>query len=317
MKLSAIAAVTALLAGPVAAEPFKFVALGDMPYGPPAEVYPPFEALIDKINARGPAFVLHVGDTKSGSTSCDDAMLRDQLDFMNRFEAALIYTPGDNEWTDCHRFRAGAFDPVERLGFIRREYFPTAMSLGQAPIQVERQGDLMPEHAKFVENARFQQDGVFVITAHVVGSNNGFEPRDLKAAEEFYARDAANIAWTWDSFAAAKAAGAKAVVMAIHAQVLDAKTYYADFPRHSGHKAWVEAFLTAAQDFGGPVLFIHGDSHRFRIDRPFRRERRVIENITRLEVFGAREMHAVEVSVDPDSPDPFAFRPIRNPALPR
>ena len=47
---------------------FKFVALGDLPYGPPAKVYPPFERLIAEINAKAPAFTVHIGDTKSGST---------------------------------------------------------------------------------------------------------------------------------------------------------------------------------------------------------------------------------------------------------
>jgi hypothetical protein len=35
--------------------PFRFVALGDMPYATPAD-YPKFEKLITKINANNPAF---------------------------------------------------------------------------------------------------------------------------------------------------------------------------------------------------------------------------------------------------------------------
>jgi len=298
------------------AEPFRFVALGDMPYGPKAQVYPPFEALIDKINNADPAFSIHVGDTKSGGSLCDDVMLAEQLAFMNRFQSALVYTPGDNEWTDCHREDAGGFDPVERLARIRQMYFYEAKSLGQAPLALERQADLFDGYPEYVENARFIYNDVAFVTAHVVGSNNNFEPRDPKAVAEFYARDEANIFWTVDSFAKAKEQGAKAVVMAIHAQVFDAKTYYADFPRHSGHKAWVDAFLAAADSFGGPVLLIHGDSHVFKIDRPFRKNRKRVENVMRLEVFGAREMHAVEVTVDPDSADPFGFRPLLNPYRP-
>ncbi len=114
-----------LTAGAAAAaeKPFAFVALGDMPYGKPEKVYPPFRALIGQINALKPAFTIHVGDIKSGSTPCSDEMLRAQRDFMDSFIAPLIYTPGDNEWTDCHRKKAGRFDPLERLAFVRRTFF--------------------------------------------------------------------------------------------------------------------------------------------------------------------------------------------------
>jgi hypothetical protein len=52
--------------------PFSFVALGDMPYGNPEEAYPPYEALIEVINATTPDFSIHVGDIKAGSTPCTD-----------------------------------------------------------------------------------------------------------------------------------------------------------------------------------------------------------------------------------------------------
>ena len=45
--------------------------------------------------------VAHLGDIKSGSTLCNDeyfAFVRSQFD---RFADPLVYTPGDDEWTDC------------------------------------------------------------------------------------------------------------------------------------------------------------------------------------------------------------------------
>ena len=41
--------------------------------------------------------------------------LRQPASEFNNFEAPFIYTPGDNEWTDCHRENNGSFDPIERL----------------------------------------------------------------------------------------------------------------------------------------------------------------------------------------------------------
>jgi hypothetical protein len=110
---------TTLLGTAAHAEPFTFIALGDNPYGDPAAVNPPYEALIAEINSHSPSFTVHIGDIKSGSTPCDDAMLNQQLAYMNSFASAMIYTPGDNEWTDCHREKAGKFDPLERLAFLR------------------------------------------------------------------------------------------------------------------------------------------------------------------------------------------------------
>lgn len=102
----------------VTAEPFTFVALGDMPYEPHRDE-PRFNRLIDAVNDLAPAFTLHVGDTKSGSTSCDNAQFEKILEDLNRFRAPLIYTPGDNEWRDCYKKKAGRFDPLERLETLR------------------------------------------------------------------------------------------------------------------------------------------------------------------------------------------------------
>ena len=308
--LTLLAAVACALPSIAAAEPFTFVTLGDMPYKLPDDNVR-FDRLIDAVNEVAPAFTLHIGDTKGGSTPCDDAALEKILADMNRFAAPVIYTPGDNEWTDCYRKNAGEFDPLERLAKLRVDFFPDSTSLGAIPMAVARQPDVMPEHADYVENARFTMNEVMVVTAHVVGSNNNFESRDPDAVAEFFARDAANIAWTKDSFAKAKAEGAKAVVMGIHADLWDAATYYATWPRHSGHKAWVEAFLESAADFGKPVLLIHGDSHVFRIDHPFKNDDdKTMELITRLEVYGANQVQAVRVTVDPDDPAVFGFKPL-------
>jgi len=304
-----------VLAAAVAqAETFTFVALGDSPYGDPVVVNPSYEALIDTINARKPAFAVHIGDTKSGSTLCDDAMLNQQLTYMNSFASAMIYTPGDNEWTDCHRKAAGGFDPLERLEFLRKNYFADAgMSLGAVPMAVESQATVMPDHAKFVENRRFVKDGVMVMTAHVVGSNNNFEVRDPAAVAEFFARDAANVAWLQNSFDAAIAADAKAVVVAFQADMFEFDfNEFGDetFLRHSGFVNFGNALVAKAAEFGKPVLIVYGDSHIFRVTRPFPT---TAANIMALEVFGDKDMNAVEVTVNPDDAAVFSFTPVINP----
>ncbi|MEU6787396.1 hypothetical protein ABZ912_50105 [Nonomuraea angiospora] len=35
------------------------------------------------------------------------------------FDDPFVLTPGDNEWTDCHRTAAGGYAPTERLDAVR------------------------------------------------------------------------------------------------------------------------------------------------------------------------------------------------------
>jgi len=310
-----VIACLALSTGATAAE-FTFVALGDMPYGPQEQAYPAFKALIEEINRRAPVFTFHLGDTKSGLDPCSDELLLEQRDFMNSFASALVYTPGDNEWTDCHRLLAGAYDPLERLAFIRRHYFPTDESLGGHPIRIERQADVLSGFESFVENSRFRHGSVWFVTAHVVGSNNNFDAVEgSDATKEFVARDEADRVWLADSFDKAQAAGADAVVVVIHADMFgdgfdpERET----FAHASGFKAFGETIITKARSFRKPVLLLFGDSHEFRIFHPFPRS---AGNLTAVEVYGAEHIHAVEVTVDPDTEAVFTVNPVQNPSLP-
>ena len=296
---------TTCLAAPLAAQQFSFVALGDMPYGEPSEVYPPFEALLRRVNELDTALVIHVGDTKSSSTACSDEMLDDQLGYLNRIEAPVLYTPGDNEWTDCHREAAGGFDPIERLAHIRDTYFSEpGQTFGSEKIEVTTQAE-----AGYPENARLMVNDVMFATAHVVGSNNNFLPRSIAAVEEFMARDAASTEWMREAFAAAS--NAEALVLAIHADIFPAG-FDGSWAAESGFRAFGSALTEEAAAYGKPVLLIYGDSHVFEQSRPFPAQ---APNLMALQVPGAEEMHAVEVTVDPRAAGAFSVSQVRNPAL--
>ena len=291
------------------AQAFQFVALGDLPYGDPAKVGAPYRALIGSINRLQPAFSIHIGDFKSGSTRCSDEEFQAQLQHFGLFDSALVYTPGDNEWTDCHRANNGAYDPVERLAMLRGMFFPVGKSLGHAPLAVQSQAALNPAFAKFVENLRWQHRGVLFATLHIVGSNNNFEVRDARAVAEFMERDRANVAWIQDAFAQAQSSGAKALVFAMQADVFDSRSIWEDFPAHSGFRTSIaETLLPLAAAARIPVLLIHGDSHVFRFDQPFSINKTPITNLTRLEVPGANDMRAVLVSVDTSAAQPWGVR---------
>jgi hypothetical protein len=284
---------------------FSFFAIGDMPYGNPETTYPVYEKLIRTVNRMKPSFTIHVGDTKSGYSDCSDDQRQHQLRFFSLFESALIYVPGDNEWTDCHRLLAGQFDPLERLVKLRETFFWSDLSLGKSPVSLERQADIMPDKfSNYVENSRFETEGILFVQTHIVGSNNNFEPRDLGAVKEFMARDVANVAWIKSSMKVAVETNAKAVVLSIHADIFRSSTHSTDFPEHSGFRRSIgETFLPLAKNFERPVLVIHGDSHVFYFDRPFKDNAgNTIENVTRLQVYGGfGNMHAVKVDVYPNA----------------
>jgi hypothetical protein len=81
---------------------FSFALWGDMPYKRNGDD-PGLKATIASMNAADIAFSIHDGDVKDGGSRCDDVVYTDALALFNRLQAPAIYTPGDNEWTDCHR----------------------------------------------------------------------------------------------------------------------------------------------------------------------------------------------------------------------
>jgi hypothetical protein len=313
MLRTALLATVAAIAGFAAtqsamAEPFTFVALGDAPYGEPAEVYPLYETLIKTINDRAPKLVLHVGDIKSGSTPCSDELLLAQLGFMNTFTAPVLYTPGDNEWTDCNRKAAGGFDPLERLAFVRKTFFGAPKTLGTTPMDVTSMAA-----EGYPENARMTMSDVMFMTAHIVGSNNNFEPRDINAVTEFMARDAANIKWLEESFAAAK--DSKALVLGIQADMFEFDwNEFGDetWLRHAGFINFGPKLIELSAAYGKPVLLVYGDSHMYREQRPFPTK---APNVLALEVPGEKLMNAVEVTVDTATTGVFSTTFVQNPAL--
>lgn len=295
-------------AAPAHAERFSFMALGDMPYVLPAG-NAAFARLIARTNALRPAFTIHVGDIISGQTRCDDEHYHRVRDHFAAFDGALVYTPGDNEWTDCHRPNSGRMDPVERLSRLREVFFaePTR-SLGRMPLQVTPQS-ASAEFSKFVENARWTRAGVVFATLHIVGSNNNLQ-RDQAAVNEYLGRNAANLAWIEATFAHARETGARGVVLAFQGNLrFERETPDAD--QRSGYNDTLNALKRNAIAWGKPVLLVHGDFHRLLIDQPLIGPgRQRIMNVTRLMVHGEHEVHGTLVHVDTGHPDLFSYQPV-------
>lgn len=299
-----------------AAEPFGFVALGDQPYGHEARTGPAYRRLIELINAEGLPFAIHVGDLKDGLTDCTDELYARQYAYFQSYSTALIYTPGDNDWTDCRR---QGTEPLERLAALRARFFSTPASLGQRPLATERQSDALPAHARYTENRRWWHGGVLFVTFHTVGPDDNDEAEAPAERAERANRLAANMAWLQEGFALAQRQRAAAIVLATQADPLHR-------PDQPGGPARVRkpfrtlydgTLLPLVRSAGVPVLLVHGDSHHFITDQPFMGiDGKRLANLWRLEVPGERRMHAVAVQVDPRARAPFRFRLIWNPMSP-
>jgi hypothetical protein len=308
----AAAAALVLALSPVAsatAERFSFVVMGDTPYVLPGD-FDRFGRLIERINAARPAFSIHVGDIKPGNSPCSDEHFNKIADMFAIFNQPLIYTPGDNEWTDCHRADNGGFDPIERLAKVRELFFANpAQSVGREKLTLEHQGT-DASHAAYIENRRWERAGVLFSTMHIVGSNNNLQ-RDQIAVNEYIARNAANLAWMQSTFAGARERNAKAVVLAFQADPrweLDGRD-----DQRAGFVDTLTALRQHARNFGKPVLVVHGDRHRFVVDKPLYQGRQLIYNVTRLMVFGDAEVQGAVVNVDTDDADVFSFRTLTVP----
>lgn len=232
----------------------------------------------------------------------------------------VTYTPGDNEWTDCHRTAAGMYNPIERLAFVRETFFPTpGRTTGGRSMRVRTQAE-DPTFADYVENTMFHTKGVVFSAIHIVGSNNGLatwsgigedanDPIPERLAE-VAEREAASLDWLAQTFDQAESRHAAGVMLFIHANPrfdLDAGD-----PSRAGFDAFLAALTDEVIEFDRPVVVAHGDSHYFRVDKPLMAptaqgpSRRLAE-FTRVETFGSADVHWVEVSVDPRDPNVFGF----------
>ena len=304
---------------------FSFALIGDVPYGvAPYSDYPPFDHLIESINERKDLrWVIHTGDIKSGSTPCSDELFFDRLDRYNRFNRPFVYTPGDNEWTDCHRIKAGEYQPLERLERLREIFFAEpGRTIGGRAMRVDSQA-FVPGYEEFPENVRWSKAGVIFAAIHVVGSNNGLAAFDsassaVRTADddaEAARRIAAAVDWLNQAFDQAMEEDAPGVLIVMQANPVLEVGYALPSgddlaAARAGFTDILETLEQRTLAFGKPVVLAHGDSHFFRVDKPGLVKHGFIPHFTRVENFGANRVHWVEITVDPASDDVFSFRPV-------
>jgi hypothetical protein len=255
-------------------------------------------AFIQAINHdRRVELVLFAGDIHSGSGYCTQAGNQTVLDLWSEFRDPLVYTPGDNEWTDCQKSKQGggvknaagqyvayaAGHPVANLALVRSMFFPRpGETLGGREKHVTSQAQAFdpahPADAEYVENVMWEQERVLFVTLNIPGGSNNDD--DLWNAAAFGAvksapqiqeaanRTAADVRWLDAAFARAKASGDKAVVVMEQADMWDLDGTGPSLAHIANYEPFIAALAANATSFGKPVLLIDGDSHHYRSDNP-------------------------------------------------
>ena len=307
------------------AQTFSFGLWGDMPYQKAGDA-PKIPALLKSINQSDIAFSIYDGDIKDGSSKCTDDIYASALSMFSELKKPVVYVPGDNEWTDCHRTNNGGYDALERLDYLRKTMFPTSNSLGKRQMPLIHQG---PAGEKLVENTRFSHRDIMFATLNLPGSNNNkiLDAKDCgnKSARtaaqceasnaEYQERDAANVRWMQQAFAAAKAQKARGLVLVFQAdpgfdlpETEDLDESQA--PTVSGYRNFISSVVAETEQFPGQVLLVHGDTHFFKVDKPLYSPTKLLANLTRLQTFGSPLIHWVRVTVEPKNANVFTIEPV-------
>jgi len=311
---------------------FEFGLIGDVPYD--ARHEREFAYVMKGLDAADLSFVVHNGDfwwdgaawteKAGGFPPCSDETFQNRLSLAQGSRHPFVFVPGFNEWADCHRAKPRTYEPFERLAKLRQMFFQGDQSLGRRTMRLTRQS----EDARYVnvrENVRWTYGDVLFVTLHVIGSNNNLG-RTPEMDAEHAERMAANLAWMKQAFELATRAGNRAVMIIAQANPRFETSWPSDMQqrymlaglgfkspetrRATGFDGFLAALEKETLAFGKPVVYVHGDSHLFRVDKPLvgSKSRRIIENFTRVETFGFPYTHWVRGIVDPRDPKVFSFR---------
>jgi hypothetical protein len=250
--------------------------------------------------------VVHVGDIHSGKQFCTQAYDQMVFSLWKQFDDPLVYTPGDNEWSDCHKPAEGGGlynaatgkidyvtdaggnpvdyakgDPVANLALVRSIFFPLpGVTLGEHKKLVLSQAAWArfidrshPADAQFVENVIFVQGRTLFVTIDLPGGSNndndiwyGAPEQSPAQVKEIADRTSADLRWLDLAFAIA---GADRRIGSI---VIGAQADMWDPEKGAAHLTAYEPFVQSIAGhttaFGRPVLMFNGDSHVYQSGNP-------------------------------------------------
>ena len=213
-------------------------------------------------------FVVHLGDIKSGSSIVDPAAYFPQVSSLLRTSDKPVFIVlGDNEFNDMP-------DPDASYS-AWKDNFTKFDKYWNHDLGTKYQ-NVRPENFSFVA------DDTLFVGLNLVGSS-------VHDPAEWADRSADDLVWIQDRFAMYGATANNAVIFG-HAS-----------PEHSGYETFEAGFLTVAQDFQKPILYLRGDDHNWKLDNLYS----VAPNITRVTLDRTGSNPPLQVSITNDPDDPF------------
>lgn len=247
-----------------AAEPLTFAVIGDIPYD--EEEFPLLRRQIDELEPSL-AFLLHVGDIKRSTVPFRELDYSRVADELKRSRIPIFITPGDNEYND-------AKDPALAWSYWVK-YFGKYPEPWQHGIEVRRQKQRL-------ENVAFVHRDILFVLVNLVGGR-------LQSRQEWTDRMADDARWIEDAFGRDGARVRGAVVVG-HAHPVGPRKPFAD------------VFIPTAARFAKPVLYLHGDGHRWIQNQPFAEA----PNLTRVQIDQGGIAPPVRVTIaEPDTKESF------------
>ena len=251
------------------------------------------------------SLVIHVGDIHSGKQFCTEAYDRTSTTSGRRFQDPLVYTPGDNEWTDCHKqaegggaynAATGQIDYVldasgNPVDYAKRrsdgeprpdslDLLPArpGVALGGRKKQVLSQAQSFdpphPTDAKFVENVHVAESQVLFVTINLPGGSNndtdvwyGAPTADGRRRPQESARAHRRRSALARHRLRARAGGRRRAAWSSSAQA-DMWDPEKGAAHQAGYEPFVQSVAAHTLAFGKPVLMFNGDSHVYRSDNP-------------------------------------------------
>jgi hypothetical protein len=316
--------------------------IGDWPYS--QALLSNAHLLTNSINSdRDVRLVIHVGDIHSGSMPCTSAGILPPIPTsapgwnqsiffqFQQFSDPVVYIPGDNEWSDCHKskqFSSGA--PLRELASVRQLFYSRpGITLGKHPRRVESQAEEFdagfPADSQFVENVMWEDSRTVFATLNIPGgSNNDTAPwsgsfADPSAqAQEVSDRNGANSRWLHRAFDKARSEHARAVVIVVQADLWDPEAIAAGGAGLDKYTPFVQELADLSVQFHRPVLLLNGDTHLFESDRPLAdptsttgviHHTQAVPNLMRVVVQGSTNAPAewLRLTIDTRNPQVFSW----------
>jgi hypothetical protein len=288
----------------------------------PADVAPVRQMLDAIARERDLSFIVYDGNIKGASEPCRDKIYDARHDLLDASRTPLVLVPGQHDWADCGQAQAGAYDPVERLDFVRQLFFGDPNSLGSAPLALARESEVA-RFRPFRENVRWRAQGVAFVGLNAPGPNNHYLTAGGRNGE-FEDRTIANAFWLEHAAESARRSGERALVVVLEGDPDFARYERRDrfawlrFTRGSqprdGFVEFKRSLVKVAELFRGPVIVIHGSetpvAGGFLIDQPLHDEKgALVANLTRIAIALKKpQAQWLEVQTDANWRPPFRVR---------